>query len=190
MATLVIANGHRLADDLIPEFARVVLEAKPAWFVMENVPGAPLPDVGRLFIMQERMVNNRDTGGEQNRIRRITFGCNKFGPPAPQFDVDFQPQPMAWAPAVLARSGGRAQPVAYGGSGKPKRRNTLTSRRSAGGFREACRLQGLPDDFDLPPFTSEEKMRAIGNGVPLPMGRAVARAVAKAIGFTPVERAA
>jgi len=44
-------------------------------------------------------------------------------------------------------------------------------------FRELCRLQGLPDDFDLPPFLAVEKKKAVGNGVPLPMGLALAQAV-------------
>jgi DNA (cytosine-5)-methyltransferase 1 len=44
-------------------------------------------------------------------------------------------------------------------------------------FEELCRLQGLPDDFDLPPFLIAEKKKAVGNGVPLPMGRALAQAV-------------
>ena len=44
-------------------------------------------------------------------------------------------------------------------------------------FQELCRLQGLPNDFDLPPFLAVEKKRAVGNGVPLPMGLALAQAV-------------
>lgn len=44
-------------------------------------------------------------------------------------------------------------------------------------FRELCRLQGLPDDFDLPGFLVSEKKRAVGNGVPLEMGMALAQAV-------------
>jgi len=47
-------------------------------------------------------------------------------------------------------------------------------------FRTLCRLQGLPDDFDLPGFLVVEKKRAVGNGVPLQMGAVLARAVADA----------
>lgn len=53
------------------------------------------------------------------------------------------------------------------------------------GFREVCRLQGLPEDFDLPGFTLAEKTRAVGNGVPLVMGRVVARAVLSAYNLAP-----
>lgn len=51
------------------------------------------------------------------------------------------------------------------------------------GFREVCRLQGLPEDFDLPGFTLAAKIRAVGNGVPLVMGRIVAQAVLRAYDF-------
>lgn len=38
-------RNHQVAEDLIPEFERVVAEARPAWFVMENVRGAREADV-------------------------------------------------------------------------------------------------------------------------------------------------
>lgn len=48
---------------------------------------------------------------------------------------------------------------------------------------EMCRLQGLPADFLADaPFTVHGARQLVGNGVPLPMGRAVAAAVARAIG--------
>jgi len=46
---------------------------------------------------------------------------------------------------------------------------------------DALGLQGLPEDFlDHAPFTAEGKLKAVANGVPLPMGRAIARAVKEA----------
>lgn len=44
-------------------------------------------------------------------------------------------------------------------------------------FSELCRLQGLPEGYDLPGFLAAEKKRAVGNGVPLVLGRALAAAV-------------
>lgn len=49
-------------------------------------------------------------------------------------------------------------------------------------FDELKRLQGLPDEFDLPGFIVEEKKRAVGNGVPIVMGRVLARAIKAAYG--------
>lgn len=46
---------------------------------------------------------------------------------------------------------------------------------------EAIRLQGLPADFlEDAPFTITGKRKVIANGVPIPMGRAIARAVREA----------
>jgi len=66
---------------------------------------------------------------------------------------------------------------------KKKRRWDLHCRaRGRDYFEHAKRLQGLPADFDLPGFTvTEKKIRALGNAVPLPLGRAVAGAVKRAI---------
>lgn len=50
-------------------------------------------------------------------------------------------------------------------------------------FRELCRLQGLEDDFDLPDFTVRGKKKVVGNGVPLVMGRVIAKAVCDAAGL-------
>ena len=50
--------------------------------------------------------------------------------------------------------------------------------KTAQALKESIRLQGLPDDFlSKAPFTLEGKHKAIGNGVPLPLGLAVAAAV-------------
>lgn len=46
---------------------------------------------------------------------------------------------------------------------------------------EMCELQGLPANLlDKAPFTIHGKKYVIGNGVPLPMGRAIAKAVKEA----------
>jgi len=48
-------------------------------------------------------------------------------------------------------------------------------------LEDACELQGLPRDFtEHMPFRKDMKLKAVANGVPLPMGRAIARAVKRA----------
>src|SRR6185503_20744824 len=42
---IVRAKGQTPRPNLIPEYERVVAEAAPAWFLMENVPEAPEPVV-------------------------------------------------------------------------------------------------------------------------------------------------
>ncbi len=207
LAHLVRASGREPRfGNLIPEFERVVLEAQPEWFVMENVPAAPQPSIVD-YGAHSFTFCNAALGEEQERLRRFTFG--RRGGSAEDL--------RRWirlAPLMLPRSGSvvtcpvnndptakgrtrahavvsdlRVTPVAIGGSGKRKRTATVTS--SDGGpnvrmtryrFPEACRLQGLPEDFLADaPFTAEGKLRAVANGVPLPMGRAIAKAVKAAL---------
>src|SRR3990167_1115977 len=67
------AIPQRPAENLIPEFERCVDEARPAWFVMENVTGAPLPAIEGYRTLSLRL-NNRWLGEGQNRLRRFSFG--------------------------------------------------------------------------------------------------------------------
>jgi DNA (cytosine-5)-methyltransferase 1 len=58
-------------------------------------------------------------------------------------------------------------------------------------LEDACELQGLPRDFtDDMPFRKDAKLKAVANGVPIPMGRAIARAVKRAMGYPTSEEAA
>lgn len=145
--------------DRIPEFARCVNEAVPGWYLMENVPAAPPPETPG-YIIASRVWNNRWCGGEQNRERRFTFGSIAKA----SFHIDgVALDPVDYVPAVLstgqAGNGGRRASVA-----------------------EMAAAQGLdPALFDRSPFSITELRRAIANGVPLAMGRAVAKAVKRAI---------
>jgi DNA (cytosine-5)-methyltransferase 1 len=194
---LVEANGYEVAANLIPEFERVVFEASPAWFLMENVPAAPAPAVPRYRVF-EQMVKDVWVGGETSRLRRFCFGTASGRALEMDWLALHRTDPE---PTVCASGGARPVPVpvAIGGSGKVKR--TLTARHkatrkgaSAMGFKtesyfaEALRNQGLPADFLAEsPFTVAGKIHAIGNGVPLAMGRAVARAVRRSLGLPLIE---
>jgi DNA (cytosine-5)-methyltransferase 1 len=145
-----------MMPDRIPEFARCVNEAQPLWFLMENVPQAPAPDCPGFSIVQ-RVCNNRHCGGEQNRERKFTFG-SRIATGAFHI-VGNALEPAAYRPAVI--SSGQA------GKGGPR-----------ASIAQMALDQGLcPRRFDNSPFTTTELRRAIANGVPLPLGRAVARAI-------------
>jgi len=167
-----------LAPNLIPEFERVVYEAFPKWFVMENVPRAPQPQIEG-YCVNPVVLNNRWFGEEQERVRRFTFGGHYIV--AARFKVswsEFMPllNPVH-EPTVCATSGGRRRTPRRDRRGRLQSAKLLNRTRA-----DMARLQGLPDDFLVDaPFTEREKMRIIGNGVPLPMGRAVARAVREAL---------
>ena len=86
---------------------------------------------------------------------------------------------IAAKPAVLASGGRRRVPVAVGGSGEVKRSKAADiDYKTKSYLTEALVDSGLPADFlDHAPFTVAGKIKAIGNGVPIQMGRVIARAV-------------
>jgi DNA (cytosine-5)-methyltransferase 1 len=151
-----------MMPDRIPEFARCINEAQPTWFVMENVPQAPAPDCPDYEIVQ-RTCNNRWCGGEQNRERKFTFGLHLGTCDVPRFHIQgVALESPDYRPAVISS----------GQAGKGGNRASI---------EQMARDQGLdPRRFDNSPFSVTELRRAIANGVPLPMGRAVARAVRRA----------
>lgn len=186
---LVEHNGYAVAENLIPEFERVVSTAAPRWFLMENVPDAPTPTVLGYDTKTVEFVDAW-VGGDTSRRRAFTFGSACAA--ARRFTVStlalHRTDPE---PTVCASSGARPVPVAIGGSGKVKTTaRHIATRKSAsamgfkttGYLRDALRLQGLPPDFlDKAPFTVAGKIKVIGNGVPRAMGDAVAAAVVRAL---------
>lgn len=172
---------YHLAEDLIPEFERCISEAQPGWFLMENVPLAPRPNVAGYRVVSQA-VENRWLGEEQRRKRVFSFGSREGLNPFIHIEWAVFENP-AYSPAVCA-SGTTWVPVRMGGSGKTKPGHPMGN-KTAAFLEDAIRLQGLPADFlREAPFTVKAKIACIGNGVPLPMGRAVARAVKRAMGYT------
>ncbi len=185
---IVRANGHEPRfGNLIPEFERCVAEAESLWFLMEEVPDAPAPEVDGYGVFST-LLDNRQLGETQRRVRRISFGWRGGRKVLPIDTVALESQGFDYC----ATAGARGIPIKIGGSGKVKvsvtscaivrkgrRESSLvgTNIKSGAVFREICRLQGLPEDFDLGGFKVEEKCRAVGNGVPIAMGRALAQAV-------------
>lgn len=183
-----VHGEESLAPDLIPEFERCVAEVHPVWFLMENVPAAPEPDIEG-FLVRSIILNNRMFGASQTRERRFSFGTTDGRAlNATAIAECVGAISGEWEPAVCSTAGGRRASVAMvrdpdgrlvskgnqGLSEEARLRNRTVS--------EEARLQGLPPDFlDRAPFTVQGKRKAIGNGVPLPMGRAIAKAVKRAM---------
>lgn len=158
-----------LAPNLIPEFERVVGEAGPRWFVMENVTAAPLPIVPG-FVVEAVLLNNRWLGAEQNRVRRFSLGT-----------ADGRRLNIAPSLAVFDSIEKHGCFTANGTQWDASKGRSRSSRTNKD-LRHGLRLQGLPEShLDSAPFTAAMKIRVVGNGVPLPMGRAVAKAVRRAM---------
>lgn len=171
--------------NLIPEFERVVREAQPYWFLMENVPRAPTPQVDA-YKTNSFLLNNRWVGGAQHRLRRFTFGSSSGETLDLAVSLFENPD---WGHAVLGDD--RSIRVRYLKGGKPKRITVLASdtpcpddRRKGVRYmsiEEMCVLQGLPADFmKNSPFRVDAQKELIGNGVPVLMGRAIAKAIKNA----------
>ena len=162
---LVEHNGYQIRGiNLIPEFERVVSEAKPAWWLMENVRDAPIPSVGG-YHTRPFLYNNRWIGGTQERLRRFSFGSLA--------DIRIVPEEVIFHNPVKTYT-------ATGPGGQtPGRRDRQPTRST---LSQLCTDQGLPTDFlAQSPLTVSGKYEVVGNGVPLPMGRAIARAVKRAL---------
>lgn len=169
-----------VAPDLIPEYERCVAEAAPVWFVMENVTQAPMPLVTGYFI-HDVVLNARWCGSEQNRVRRFSFGSRDGRRIHPRTEPL---EPVDFEPAVTSNSGGRRAVIAYDANGRVRGKQGDANRHRLRGrsIERMAELQGLPANFlEDAPFTSQGKREAIGNGVPLPMGRAIAKAVVAAL---------
>lgn len=140
--------------EMLREYLRVVDEAQPEWFLMENV--ARVPDVKLTgYTVQRFDLNANECGLRQSRLRHFQFGSRRG---------------LVLTPERLPRSG-LMQPVCLASEGESG------ERRDWGDF---CELQGLPRDFDLPGLSVAARYRAVGNGVPVPMARIVARAIRNA----------
>lgn len=150
--------GERFGN-LIPEYERVVNAVGPGWFVMEEVPGAPIPRIPG-YCVYPTLMRDDTVGGESRRARMISFGSRS----PRRFHVEtlalYRPDPVRTAVA---------------GHNYPQE----TKREPLGDLLAA---QGFPRDLlDDCPFTMDGKRKAVGNGVPFAMGRAIARAVKAAI---------
>ena len=185
-AHLVRQQGKKTKPDLIPEFERCVREARPAWFLMENVEKAPPPSVPGYSVCRF-LLQNRHLGQEQNRLRSFVFGQ----PGNTRIDlrrwIEFSVfDNTQWSGAILA-SGGR-RPGLERGRGKTK--GSWHGWTGGVAFAFALEAQGLPPEFLADaPFTAKGKFQVVGNGVPLPMGRAVAKAVKRALALDQEEAA-
>lgn len=137
--------------EMLNEFARVVTEARPKWFLLENVPTVPDVTVPG-FHMQRFDLNARECGMRQRRLRHFQFGSRDGSFLVPDRSVTSAPVEII----ALASEGAKV------------------GRRDWPSF---CRVQGIEDPLDLRHLTIKGRYLAVGNGVPLPMARVLAAAV-------------
>lgn len=141
--------------ELLGHFRRLITEADPAWFLMENVPSVPDLVVDGYHVQRFDLCPTM-LGYPQRRRRHFQFG-SKAGL---LLTVKRRPFTGTKKRCVMASEG------------------ITVNRRTWADF---CELQGLPGDFDLPQMHKAGKYRAVGNGVHLAVAAEVARAIAEVL---------
>lgn len=148
--------------NMIPEFMRVVVESQPVFWVMENVPAAPVPDGARWSAVLDAW----EYGARQHRRR--WFSSNLVLDVVPVPDNQRSPDPL---PCVTAYE--------HRGCDRRKAGRKLGRRMTLAEVNEAM---GLTPDFSTPCLKVEYSYMVRGNGVPLPMGRAIPEVVRRVLG--------
>lgn len=135
---------------MIAEFARVVTQSRPVWFLLENVPNVPHIVVDG-YEVQRIYASAHEFGMRQRRERVFQFGHR------PGDDE------LVLLRRILSRPGPWAK--------------TITTKHTHRNFADLCALQGLPRAFTVSGLSRSQKIRAVANGVPVPMAAAVAEAI-------------
>lgn len=171
------AEGERL----LKEFTRVVTEARPDWWLIENVPSVPDVEIEG-YRVQRFFLSAKDCGLRQIRNRRFQFGSldsrlliiERDSSNASKRQGDHtsgrdRAQPSESPDTHTTRDGHAKACLATEGRRKHRR-----------SFADFCELQGLGRDFDLPGWPVKFKYAAVGNAVALLVARCVARAIVNA----------
>jgi len=132
--------------EMIEQFMRVVKQAKPDWWLAENVPGVPDIKIDG-YNWQRLDLRASHFGMTQRRLRHVQFGSAD----GTQLVINRPSLETGTEPTALANDDRSIQ--------------------------ELAKLQGLPENFNIPAFTRGELTKAIGNGVPWGISKALAEAV-------------
>lgn len=144
------ANRRRNTDEgdrLLREFLRIADEGRPLWWILENVRNVPDVQLSHYHVQRLDVIDT-DFGGRQTRLRHIQFGHRDGHIIRPLRTSN--PRPVTPVPTVTTAPCG------------PGDRH---GRR--------CAKQGFPT-LPLRSLTPTARRRVIGNGVPFPIGAALA----------------
>ncbi len=148
--------------DQIPEFTRLVKSCKPTWWLMENSPHAYAP-IDPCFSFD---LDLAWFGLPQSRKRRFWSNLDLVRFISPEL------------PTLLPVDAGSERTVSSKESVDWKGSRASSPSRS---IEDMLELQGLPKDWlDHQPWTMAAKKKMVGNGVPIPIARALAKAVKSA----------
>ncbi len=142
--------------EMLKQFARLVTEAAPEWFLLENVPTVPDIEIEN-YKIQRFDLNAKECGLKQNRLRHFQFGTTTGV--------------QLWIERECAAES-QFEPCCMASEGKKGKRRS---------FADFCELQGLPRDFKLPMLSIAKNYQVVGNGVAVPMARLIAKSIRRQI---------
>lgn len=144
----------RNSREMLWHTVRIIHTCQPSWFLIENVPCVPDVRIAG-YSIQRIPITDLECGGVQLRSRHIQFGS---------LNGDII-RPIRVNELRRNRKKGRST----------KSVTTKTDRWTD--YPDICRRQGLESPIELPGWCRTAKFKAVGNGVPLRMGKILANAV-------------
>lgn len=173
-----VANSHRRnsahpsvrnSREMLWHTVRIILECRPEWFLIENVPCVPDVRIDG-YSIQRIPITDLECGGVQLRSRHIQFGSLNG-------DI-IRPQRVKECLLIRNKKLIRGIPVRSKNGNKLLRRKSVTTKTDRWtDYPDLCRSQGLATPIELPGWYRTAKFKAVGNGVPLRMGKTLAEAV-------------
>lgn len=160
-------DRHPSYGNLIPEFERIVEEANPWWFLMENVSGAPIPTVHG-YEVYDFIFDCSMAGDAQKRKRRFSLGSSSVPPIKIDPSRFVHPNP---GPPILTKNYGPSAP------------GSLSVHKFYGGepsIEKIIELFGLPPTWNAWGLSKTALRRALGNAVPLKTATAIAEEIWRA----------
>lgn len=162
--------------NLIPEFERIVGEARPTWWLMENVRKAPAPEL-QGYTIESFLLSPRDIGDPQSRLRRFTFG-HKLSSNRARIHRRLP---------LVALESIDYEPAVTGKGAKAYKRGKLASQGDSWATAErSAEVQGFPGLSTRlrkhGAYTAKAVCQMLGNGVPRAVGDAIVQAINEWIG--------
>lgn len=145
--------------EMMRQTCRIIIECQPEWFLIENVPNVPDVRIDG-YTVQRIPITHLECGGVQLRSRHVQFGSIRGDVIRPERVNDCTQNRKKGRPAKAV----------------------TTKTEKWKDFPDVCRRQDLDKPLQLKGWTRSAKVMAVGNGVPLRMGRALAAAVADRAG--------